>query len=99
MNFEYPPGYNELPDELKENIRKEMLQQKIIAMHLGEKYLDYLNITIMIVKKFCQETSFKENLKIKELNEEIDKIVEAVKNEIEKFSFNESKDNEDQLNQ
>lgn len=96
MNFEYPPGYNELPNVLKDTIRKEMLQQKIISMHLGEKYLEYLNILIMKVKEFCQNTSFKENLKIRELNEETDKIIEAVKNEIEKFSFNNDlKDNKE----
>ena len=86
MEFNFPPGFDNLPPEIQENIRKGIIQQYIFNMHLGGEYLKAINEIIDVVMRFVSKEKYKDDPDVKELDKNISDIVNHVKEKMEILS-------------
>ena len=89
MRFNFPPGFDQLPPEIQDNIRKGMTQQCVINMHLGGEFLEAINKMVVSINKIVADPKYKDDPNISNLDKEIKETLDIVKEEMERFSSEE----------
>ncbi len=87
MKFHFPPNFNQLPQEVQDNVRKSITQQCIFNMHLGGEFLDAINKMANSINKIVTDPKYKDDPNISNLNKEIKDILSDVKEEMERCSI------------
>jgi len=85
MDFEYPPGFSQMPPEVKEDVMNWMIQKKIIAMHISDCMSTQLINIVNAVGEVCDNPKFKNIKEIQTLQAKVNMCVGRVNNEVEKY--------------
>ena len=89
MRFNFPPGFDQLPPEIQENIKKGMVRQCVVNMHLGGEFLEAINKMVVSINKIVTDPKYKDDPNISNLDKEIKETLDIVKEEMERFSSEE----------